>query len=144
MDDEKFIPIAEADPEEETSQAPDESEDNAAEEVLPEDVMGTSKKEEKPRKKKSKLFKPVLAIVIICFCLFAVADIVTQQNEIEQLEQETETMRSKIEESKQLSDEYQQMLNADEAEFMERVAVEQLGYAYPNERRFYIVNGSDQ
>ena len=44
-----------------------------------------------------------------------------------------------------LPEEYNRLLSSgDEAEYMERVAVEQLGYAYPNERRFYIVNGSDQ
>ena len=26
---------------------------------------------------------------------------------------------------------------------MEKIAIEKLGYAYPNERRFYIVNNSD-
>lgn len=95
------------------------------------------------KKKKTRFFKPMLVMLVICFCVFAVADIVSQQAQIEQLRQETDTMAEKIDEAKKLNDEYTEMLNADESEFMEKVAVEQLGYAYPNERRFYIVNGSD-
>ena len=95
------------------------------------------------KKKKTRFFKPMLVMLVICFCVFAVADIVSQQAQIEQLRQETDAMAEKIDEAKKLNDEYTEMLNADESEFMEKVAVEQLGYAYPNERRFYIVNGSD-
>lgn len=120
----------------EPEEAPD-----PAEEVLPEETVSSKDRTEK--KKRSKFLRPILFIIIVCFCLFAVADIVSQQNDIEQLRQETEMMRSKIEESKQLGDEYEAMLRADEAEFMERIAVEQLGYSYPNERRFYIVSSSD-
>lgn len=108
-----------------------------------EDVKKKTKKSKNGKKKKSRFFKPVLVVIVICFCVFAVADIVSQQAQIEELKQETEAMAEKIEESKQLNDEYTAMLNSDEAEYMEKVAVEQLGYAYPNERRFYVVNGSD-
>jgi cell division protein FtsB len=75
--------------------------------------------------------------------VIAAIDLIAQQNEIEQLEQETVMMAGKIEETKQLNDEYTALLQADEADFMERVAVEQLGYSYPNERRYYIVNKSE-
>lgn len=101
------------------------------------------KKQKSRKKKKSRFFKPFLAVIVIGFCIYAVTDIVSQQTEIEQLRQETAAISEKITESKQLNDEYTEMLKSDEAEFMERVAVEQLGYAYPNERRFYIVNGND-
>lgn len=87
---------------------------------------------------------PILFVIVLCFCVIAAADIISQQNEIEQLEQETVMMNSKIEETKQLNDEYTALLEADEADFMERVAVEQLGYSYPNERRYYIVNRSEE
>ncbi|MBQ1431631.1 MAG: septum formation initiator [Ruminococcus sp.] len=90
-----------------------------------------------------KFFKPFLFIIIVCFCVIAAIDLIAQQNEIEQLEQETVMMAGKIEETKQLNDEYTALLQADEADFMERVAVEQLGYSYPNERRYYIVNKSE-
>lgn len=92
-----------------------------------------------PEKKKARIFRPLVFIIVLLFCVFAAADIISQQNEIEQLKQERDMLNTKIEESKQQSDEYEAMLNADEAEFIERVAVEELGYSYPNERRYYIV-----
>lgn len=139
MDDKIFKPIAE--PEHEDNKPQEKT--PAAEEVLPEEVVGTKKvKEKKPRKKK-RFFRPIVFIIVLLFCIFAVADIVDQQNQITQLEQETQTMRAKIDESKQQNDEYLAMLSADEDEFMERVAVEQLGYAYPNERRFFIISGNE-
>lgn len=94
-------------------------------------------------KHRPRFFRPFLFIILVCFCVIAAIDIIAQQNEIEQLEQETVMMANKIEETKQLNDEYTALLQADEADFMERVAVEQLGYSYPNERRYYIVNKSE-
>ncbi|MBR1862986.1 MAG: septum formation initiator [Ruminococcus sp.] len=102
--------------------------------------IGDLDEEDISEKKAPRLFRPILFIIILCFCVFAAVDIVVRQNEIEQLKQETEMMTQKLEESKQLNDEYEAMLNADEAEFMEKVAVEKFGYSYPNEKRFYIVN----
>jgi cell division protein FtsL len=95
-------------------------------------------------KPKRGLFRPVLFVIIVCFCVIAAVDMMSQSNEIEQLRQETVMMTNKIEETKQKNDEYTALLEADEDEFMERVAVEQLGYSYPNERRYYIVNKSDE
>lgn len=114
-----------------------------AEETTFEEHSDSEKKTKNQKKKKSRLFKGIIVIIVIGFCIYAVADIISQQTEIEKLKQETATISDKITESKQLNDEYTEMLKSDEAEFMERVAVEQFGYAYPNERRFYIVSGND-
>ena len=47
------------------------------------------------------------------------------------------SFHKKITEAKQQNDEYIRLLSADdEAAYMERIAIERLGYAYPNERRF--------
>lgn len=94
---------------------------------------------QEPEKKKARIFRPLVFIIVLLFCVFAAADIIAQQNEIEQLKQERDMLNTKIEESKQESDEYEAILNADEDEFIEKVAVEELGYSYPNERRYYIV-----
>ena len=32
------------------------------------------------------------------------------------------------------------MLDSGEKEYMKKIAIDKLGYAYPEERRFYIVN----
>jgi len=105
--------------------------------------VNDSAPKKKRKRKKSRFFKPIMVLIVVCFCLYAVAEIISQQAQIEQIEQETEAMTEKVSELKHQRDEYTEMLNADEAEFMLKVAVEQLGYAYPNERRFYIINGSD-
>ena len=92
------------------------------------------------KKKKSRFFKPIITFIVICFCIYAVGDIISQQAQIAQLEKETNAISQKITDAKQQNDEYTRLLNSDEKEYMEKVAVEKLGYAYPNERRFYIVN----
>ncbi|MBQ8966829.1 septum formation initiator [Ruminococcus sp.] len=115
------------------------------EEPLPDDDdVPAEKSTAVTTKRRPRLFRPILFVIIVCFCVIAAADIISQQNEIEQLEQETVMMNNKIEETKQKNDEYTALLEADEDEFMERVAVEQLGYSYPNERRYYIVNKSEE
>lgn len=121
----------------------DESADDPMPEPLP-DEDGEDRDDEVGTRRRPGFFRPVLFLIIVCFCIIAAADIISQQNEIAQLEQETVMMNNKIEESKQLNDEYTALLEADEADFMERVAVEQLGYSYPNERRYYIVNKSEE
>ena len=70
--------------------------------------------------------------------------IISQQAQIAQLRKESDAINKKITAAKQLNDEYTRLLSSDdEAEYMEKIAIEKLGYAYPNERRFYIVNNSD-
>lgn len=90
--------------------------------------------------KRNKIFRIIFVVVAICFCLYLVANIVSQQAQIAQLKKETSVISSKISEAEQKRDEYTELLNSDEKEYMEKVAVEKFGYAYPNERRFYVVN----
>lgn len=116
--------------------------ETADDEPLPDEEDEVGKSAE-PKRKRG-VFRPMLFAIIVCFCVIAAVDMISQQNEIEQLRQETVMMTSKIEETKQKNDEYTALLEADEDEFMERVAVEQLGYSYPNERRYYIVNKSEE
>ncbi|MGN0593904.1 MAG: septum formation initiator family protein [Hominimerdicola sp.] len=95
-------------------------------------------------KKTSRLFKPFMIIMMICFVLYAMVQIIYQQAQIAELKKQSEVLNNKISEAKQVNDEYSGMLNSDEREYMERIAVEKLGYAYPNERRFYLVNGTGE
>jgi cell division protein FtsL len=112
-------------------------------EAVDEAVVGRRKKMKKEKKGKSRFVRALLSLAVVTFCVYAVYDIVNNQTEIEKLKKETADMTEKISETKQLNDEYQSLIDSDDDEYMERVAVEQLGYAYPNERRFYIVRGSD-
>ena len=110
-------------------------------------MAGSNKK---PSKKAMKKYKPkskkpksrlLASFAIVCLVLYTLVSIVTQRVEISQVEKQSEELFAKITEAKQQNDEYVRMLNEnDEAAYMERIAIERLGYAYPNERRFYIVD----
>ena len=63
--------------------------------------------------------------------LFHPVEIAEKQKELDRLE-------SKAQELEAVNDQYQSILNEeDEQKYMERIAIEVLGYAYPTERRFY-------
>ncbi|MBR1765026.1 MAG: septum formation initiator family protein [Ruminococcus sp.] len=82
----------------------------------------------------------IVVVAVFCLIIYSIFSIISQQAEIAQLEKESRELSARITEEEQKNDEYNRLLGAeDEAEYMERVAVEQLGYAYPNERRYYIV-----
>jgi cell division protein FtsB len=50
-------------------------------------------------------------------------------------------LQKKAEELKEKNAEYERLLNAsDEKKYMEQLAIGQLGYAYPNEIRFYDIS----
>ncbi|MBR1392478.1 MAG: septum formation initiator family protein [Ruminococcus sp.] len=94
---------------------------------------------ERPKKR---LGHVIGAIAVFCLIVYSVFNIISQQAQIAQLKKQSEELAAQITEQEQRNDEYTRLLSSgDEAEYMERIAVEQLGYAYPNERRFYIVEG---
>ena len=92
-----------------------------------------------PKPKRSRFVK-----LLTIFAVYSGVIIISQQAQIAQLRKESDAINKKITAAKQLNDEYTRLLSSDdEAEYMEKIAIEKLGYAYPNERRFYIVNNSD-
>ncbi|MCD7742049.1 MAG: septum formation initiator family protein [Ruminococcus sp.] len=92
------------------------------------------------RRKESSIFRPLAWFVGFCLVVYSIVTIISQQVQISQLKQEKSAINEQISEAKQLNDEYsRQLASEDEDEYMERIAVEKLGYAYPNERRFYVV-----
>lgn len=103
---------------------------------------GRENRKHKPLNKKRNT-KPLATFAIVCFVVYAIISIVSQQVQISQLEKQTEEISAKITAEKQQNDEYVRLLSEDdEAAYMERIAIERLGYAYPNERRFYIVDAN--
>ena len=93
-------------------------------------------------KDKSVIVKIITTIAIFCLIIYSVFNIISQQAQIAQLEKHSEELSAQITEAEQQNDEYTRLLSADdESEYMERIAIERLGYAYPNERRFYVVEG---
>lgn len=92
-------------------------------------------------KKSFFLSKSLTTLAIVCLIVYSVISVISQQVQIAEIKKESEELSSKITAAKQQNDEYVRLLSADdEAAYMERIAIERLGYAYPNERRFYIVN----
>ena len=73
------------------------------------------------------------AFVVYCICSF-----VLTQADIAEKKQELAALNEKAAELEIENDEYSSILaEDDERAYMERIAVDVLGYAYPNERHFY-------
>ena len=92
--------------------------------------------------KRSPLMQFIVAVAGFAFVLYCVSSIVLTQAEIAEKRAELAVLAEKAEKLEEANDEYQSILSEeDEASFMERYAVEVLGYAYPNEIRFYDTTG---
>ena len=96
------------------------------------------------RRSHSRLGRIIAFTAVMCLIIYAVFNIISQQAQIVELKKQSQELSDQITEQEQKNDEYIRLLRSgDEAEYMERIAVEQLGYAYPGERRFYIVEQTD-
>lgn len=94
----------------------------------------------KKKKEGAGIFVPLATFAAFILVVYSIITIISQQVQVAQLKQEKNEINAQITEAKQLNDEYSRLLaSEDESEYMERIAVEKLGYAYPNERRFYVV-----
>lgn len=96
--------------------------------------------EEYAPKKKRKLAKRLFVIIAVCFSVYMGITIIYDKAEIAKLRSETSEISKQIDEEKAQNDEYSRMLESGEKEYMKKIAIDKLGYAYPEERRFYIVN----
>lgn len=83
----------------------------------------------------------VLKILFVLFVLCLLVLTVSIRVGITEQEQKLAAVRERIEALEESNEEYQRLLSVeDDKEYMEQIAVEQLGYAYPNEQRFYVRN----
>lgn len=83
----------------------------------------------------------VKGIVIFGVLIVGVAAVVNQQSNLVDQRDELVLLEQQLEEARSQNDEYMRILNSDnEEEYMERIAIERLGYAYPGERRFFAIN----
>lgn len=111
------------------------------EEVFDEEYeLDENEEEVVPKKKKGKLSRKLFAIIAICFSVYMGITIIYDKAEIARLRAEKTEISKQIDEEKAQNDEYQRMLDSGEKEYMKKIAIDKLGYAYPEERRFYIVN----
>jgi len=75
--------------------------------------------------------------------IYAVISIITQQAEISERETQLQLIRNEITEAEQINDEFVRLLSfEDEKAYMERIAIERMGYGYANERRYYAMSGN--
>lgn len=99
------------------------------------------------RKRKSKkvtIASRIGMIAVIVFMIYAVVVIISTEAEMNEQEAVLADLRQKITAANQENDEYERILGGeDENAYMEMIAIEKLGYAYPNEKRFYIKEGTD-
>ena len=101
---------------------------------------GNSLNKKKKRNPFSKLGITVTVMVFVVACVF---EIISTQAEVAEKKRELDALVKEAEMLEDENDEYQSILSEeDERAFMERYAVEMLGYAYPNERRFYDTTGN--
>lgn len=92
-------------------------------------------------KKNSGLINVAFTFIIVSLILYAVISIITQQAEISKSEASLQTIRDEITEAQQEKDELIRALSSeDERAYMERVAIEKMGYGYANERRYYAMS----
>ncbi len=97
----------------------------------------------KPKRKNAGLVNAAFTFVIVFLVIYAVISIITQQAEISEKETELQLIRDEITEAEQINDEYVRLLSAeDEKAYMERIAIERMGYGYANERRYYAMSGN--
>ncbi|MDE5793046.1 MAG: septum formation initiator family protein [Oscillospiraceae bacterium] len=82
--------------------------------------------------------KMLMNIALVMFVIFCAVSIVTTQNavvekkkELAQLEEEVEVLSAQNEELAEL------IASDDIGKYMEKLAIESAGYAYPDEKRYY-------
>lgn len=89
--------------------------------------------------KKATLASHIGIIAVIVFMIYAVVVIISTEAEMNEQEAVLENLKQQITLAHQENDEYERILGSeDKNAYMEMIAIEKLGYAYPNEKRFYI------
>ena len=95
-------------------------------------------KKEKRMLKKHPLSYYLSGVAVTALFVYAFGVFVSTQSKITKQKNELQKIKEQIELVEQQNGEYARILNTeDEDEYMFRMAVEKLGYAYPNETRFY-------
>jgi len=93
-------------------------------------------------KKKNKR-RIAVAIIVVAFFVYVLHGSVTLGSLIEKKTAEVESLRIQVEEQRLVNEQLQRTLEQPvDTEYVERVAREKLGLAYPNERVFVNVDGN--
>ena len=93
---------------------------------------------EQNKRKGGPLTKLMVHVAAFSFLLVCLISIASTQIEIAEKKHQLEDLKKKKAELQIQYNEYEGILDEkDERLYMERIAIDLLGYAYPNERRFY-------
>ena len=93
-------------------------------------------------KKKSRR-RGAIIIIAVAFFIYVMHGLVTLGSMIEKKASEVESLRIQVEEQKIVNEQLQRTLEQPiDAEYVERIAREKLGLAYPSERVFVNVDGN--
>ncbi len=92
-------------------------------------------------KKKKSISAKIATVAALVFLIYLLYLVISQQAEVKEQQKELANIKSQITVAKQENDEYSRLLSGeDEDEYMRKIAIERYGYAYPNERRFYVAS----
>lgn len=93
------------------------------------------------KKEKKSLLTYIKNLALAMLMIYALVQFVYQQAMISDKKDEINLLQEKLKYAKEQNDDYLRLINmTDESEYLESIAIEKLGYAYPNERRFYDIS----
>ncbi len=85
----------------------------------------------------------ILIIILAVFLVYIIYQMATLGSMIEKKTRDLESLRTQVEEQKMINEQLERTLEQPiDAEYVERVAREKLGLAYPNERVFVNVDSN--
>jgi len=97
----------------------------------------------KAKKRKKGFLGHLKGLAILCLLGYVLVTFITQQVKLAESNNEISDLKTKISVATQTNDEYNRLLTmSDEKEYMEHIAIEKLGYAYPNETRYFDTSGN--
>lgn len=91
------------------------------------------------KKSRKGLAPKIGAVAVAAFLIYAAVLIISTEAELNEQEAVLSELKDQITAAEQENDEYKRILGGeDENAYMEKIAIEKMGYAYPNEKRYYI------
>ena len=90
------------------------------------------------KKKKKGMFSLLSKLIIIAVVIGCIVSIIVTQAGISQMQKKLDSIVSRTKEVEADNAELQRTLDEDDINaYMEKLAIEKMNYAYPNERRYY-------
>ena len=88
--------------------------------------------------KKKSLFTIISVLVIVAVIIGCLVSYIVTQAELSEMQSELKSIQEKTHEIEVENVELQRILEDDDMNaYMEKIAIEEMNYAYPNERRYY-------